>query len=121
MSSSGFTLTFKGGAGKTNTVRSLLGLGFVSTWDSTIGVGLTEVSTNFASEWKRVRKEDFATRFVNRLAVEQEKLMQEGPKVTDQTSEHKDSGPSKLLGAQVGAVVSFLVFVVKICFPACLL
>ena len=60
----------KGAAGKTNTVRSLLGHPFNPEWESTIGIDLTEVATSSGTRWQRTEHKDYASTFVHRLAVE---------------------------------------------------
>lgn len=73
----------RGAAGKTNTVRSLIGRPLNPEWDSTVGVELTEISTlpNSLpkSNWKKAENKDFAITFLHRLAVESLQAMKKGP------------------------------------------
>ena len=53
----------KGAAGKSNTVRSLLGLQLNPEWDSTVGIDLTEVATKPGTRWTKTQLKDFCHKF----------------------------------------------------------
>lgn len=78
----------QGAAGKSSTIRSLLGKSFNPDWDSTVGADISEGMTNSKTSWKNPESltGDYTSRFVARLLVDNK----HGANIKDGSSKNID-------------------------------